>query len=281
MAVFPPQNLKQAVIETITDYTRRLSRALASRGLLNIQFVLHDDEIYVIEVNPRASRTVPILSKVTGVPMVELATRVALGESLREMGYEGGLMPEPDFVAVKVPVFSFAKLTEVDTFLGPEMKSTGEALGIDRVFPKALYKGFQAVGLSVPERGVILATVADRDKEQALPIIAGFARLGFDIIATSGTARFLQEHGLWVKQVNKIREGSPHVVDVLWEGRVDLVVNTLTRGRLPQREGFKIRRAAVEMGVPALTSLDTARALLEALTYMRVGLEPINSYVGG
>jgi carbamoyl-phosphate synthase large subunit len=280
MAVFPPQNLSPQEIETVVDYTTRLSRALASRGLVNIQFVLHEGEIYVLEVNPRASRTVPILSKVTGVPLVELATQVALGESLAALGYRGGLRPQPDFVAVKVPVFSFAKLTEVDTFLGPEMKSTGEAMGLDRTFPKALYKAFQAVGLSVPERGTILATIADRDKEQALPIIAGFTRLGFDIIATSGTANFLAAHGLRVKQVNKIREGSPHVADILWEGKVDLVINTLTRGKLPQREGFKIRRAAVEMGVPALTSLDTARALLEVLTYMRVGLEPINRYVG-
>ncbi|MGI9859892.1 carbamoyl-phosphate synthase large subunit [Moorella naiadis] len=283
IALYPAHSLPPGVAEKIVAYTEQLARALRVRGLLNIQFVIHQGEVYVLEVNPRSSRTVPYLSKITGVPLVALATNVMLGQSLPEQGYRGGLMPPPDFTAVKVPVFSFGKLLQVDTSLGPEMKSTGEVMGIDPVFERALYKGLVAAGCAIPSHGTLLATIADKDKAEAVPIIKGFAGLGFQVVATAGTAGALAAAGLFVERVGKIREGSPHIIDYIREGKVHFVLNTLTRGKLPGRDGFKIRRAAAELGIPCLTSLDTARALLKVLQSLKSGdeltLKPLQEYV--
>ncbi|MGQ9532454.1 MAG: carbamoyl-phosphate synthase large subunit [Desulfotomaculales bacterium] len=275
IAVYPPQWLSREVQDTVVEYTCRLARALRVRGLLNVQYVLHNGRVYVLEVNPRASRTVPYLSKITGVPMVNLATKVILGRSLRELGYRGGLHPGTGYIGVKAPVFSFGKLLDVDVTLGPEMKSTGEVMGIDRDYAMALYKACVAAGYGMPRKGVVLATVADRDKEEAVPIVRGFAELGYEIWATAGTAHALSRAGVPVRRVNKLHEGSPHIVDFIRRRRIHLVINTLTRGRAPEREGFQIRRAAVEYGVPCLTSLDTARVLLQVMCRIRRGGNPI------
>jgi len=265
------------------DYTTRIARALGVVGLVNIQFVVTpDDRVYVLEVNPRASRTVPFLSKVTGVPMVELAVRAMLGDRLRDMGYGTGLWPEPDFTAVKIAVFSWSKLHDVDVALGPEMKSTGEAIGLDRDFAQALRKAFLAAGYAVPRCGTLLCSIADRDKKEALPVIRGFARLGFRLLATEGTAAFLARHGLPAERVAKLRQGHPDLVDRIRAGEVDLVLNTPSPEPGGWREGFRIRRAAVEHGVPCLTSLDTARALLLALEESARGephVAPLHQYL--
>ncbi|NPV72759.1 MAG: carbamoyl-phosphate synthase large subunit [Pelotomaculum sp.] len=264
-AVYPPRSLSRAVKDTVVDYTTRLARALRVKGLINIQYVLHDGRIYVLEVNPRSSRTVPYLSKITGIPMVNLATKVIMGRSLKEMGYKGGLYPEGRVVGVKAPVFSFAKLHQVDISLGPEMKSTGEVMGVDRDYKVALYKAMVAAGSMFPKKGTVLATIADRDKEEAVPVIKGLAGLGYEICATTGTAAMLRAAGLQVEQVRKVHEGSPHIVDLIRANKINLVINTLTKGKAPERDGFQIRRAAVEYGVPCLTSLDTTRAILDVL----------------
>lgn len=271
IAVYPPQNLKENLKKEIVKYTVRISQALNIRGLVNIQYVVSDNKVYVIEVNPRSSRTIPYLSKVTGIPMVNLATKALLGIKLSDLGYKTGMIEEKSHVAVKVPVFSFSKLRMVDTNLGPEMKSTGEVLGLDEKYEKALYKGLIAAGIEIPREGTILATIADKDKEEAIEYIKDFARLGFQIIATRGTARALKEAGLGVETVNKISEGSPHVVDAIVDNKVDLVINTLTKGKIPARDGFQIRRNAVEMGLPCLTSLDTTRAMLMVLKEIKAG----------
>ncbi|MCL6615427.1 MAG: ATP-grasp domain-containing protein, partial [Firmicutes bacterium] len=263
-AVYPPVSLTRAEKERILSYTGRLARALGVRGLVNIQFVVADGTVYVIEVNPRSSRTVPFLSKVTGVPMVRVAMRAILGESLRKQGYEPGLYPESPLWAVKAPVFSFGKLAGVEVSLGPEMKSTGEAMGMAPTYVGALAKAFRAAGIGVRRGGTALVTIADRDKPAALPLIAGLARAGFRLVATTGTALFLIENGLSVEPVYKLGEGKPDVIDLLRTGRIEMVCNTLTRGREPERDGFRIRRAAVEVGIPCLTSLDTLRAYLKA-----------------
>lgn len=265
-AVYPPRTLSPEVQEVLVDYTTRIALRLGIVGLLNIQFVVDGQgKVHVLEVNPRASRTVPFLSKVTGVPMVELATRAMLGEKLSQMGYSGGLLPTPGFYAVKMPVFSWAKLPDVDVALGPEMKSTGEAIGLDTRYGPALYRAFESAGFHVPHRGTLLASIADRDKEEALPVIRRFAALGFRLLATGGTAAFLQSKGLTVTRVAKLDEGRPHLVDHIRSGAVDLVLNTMTQGRRPQRDGFRIRRASTEHAIPCMTSLDTAAALVEAL----------------
>ncbi|MCL6447431.1 MAG: carbamoyl-phosphate synthase large subunit [Armatimonadetes bacterium] len=271
IAVYPVHSLSDAVKQQIVDYTTRLALALNVRGMINIQYVLHQGKVYVLEVNPRASRTVPYMSKITGIPMVNLATKVILGRTLKELGYAGGLYPEGRLVGVKAPVFSFAKLLQVDISLGPEMKSTGEVMGLNRSYPVALYKSLVAAGYAVPKNGTVLATIADKDKEEALPIVRGLAGLGYRLCATAGTAEFLRRAGLPVEQVKKVREGSPNIVDLIRSGKIHLVINTLTRGRMPERDGFRIRRAAVEHGVPCLTSLDTARAILEVLTAIKEG----------
>lgn len=265
IAVYPTQNIAEEVEEKIADYTIKLARELGVEGLVNIQFVVQDEDVYVLEVNPRSSRTIPYLSKVTGVPMVKLATKAMLGQDLTDLGYETGVVPKQDHVAVKVPVFSMSKLNKVDTNLGPEMKSTGEVLGFDYDYEKALYKGFIAAGIDIPEAGTILATIADRDKQEAIPYIKEFANLGFNIVATEGTAQALRTEGVEVEEVKKLSEGSPNVIDLINGDEVDLVVNTLTKGKIPARDGFQIRRTAVEMGVPCLTSLDTTEAILHVL----------------
>jgi carbamoyl-phosphate synthase large subunit len=283
-AVYPPQSLSRRVKDQVVDYTTRLARALNVKGLINIQYVLHEDQIYVLEVNPRSSRTVPFLSKITGIPMVNLATRLIMGRTLKELGYRGGLHPESNFVGVKAPVFSFAKLLQVDISLGPEMKSTGEVMGVDRDFKVALYKAMVASGSMFPKKGTVLATIADRDKEEAIPIVKGLVDLGYKICATSGTAAALKRAGLPVEKVRKVREGSPHIVDLIRANKINLVINTLTKGKAHESDGFQIRRAAVEYGVPCLTSLDTTRAILDVLTEKREvessELVPLQEYLG-
>jgi len=275
IAVYPHRTLSGAAVEKIVDYTGQIALKLNVRGLINIQFVVEGDEVYIIEVNPRSSRTVPYLSKITGVPMVDVATKIALGHSLQELGYRGGLNPSPDFVAIKAPVFSFSKLRQVEPSLGPEMKSTGEVLGMEKTFEKALYKAFTASGLKVPTDGAILATIADRDKSEAVNLLKKFYGLGFAIYATTGTAKVLQQAGVQAAAVNKVEEGSPNILDLLQDGKVDMIINTLTRGRAPERDGFKIRRAAAEDGIPCITSLDTAWALYEVIEATAIKLMPI------
>jgi carbamoyl-phosphate synthase large subunit len=275
IAVYPTQSLSDDVKQRLVDYTVRLARGLSVKGLVNIQFVVCDHEVYVLEVNPRSSRTVPFLSKVTGIPMVNLGMQAVLGRRLADLGFTTGLVPERPLVAVKVPVFSFAKLRRVDIDLGPEMKSTGEVMGCDGTYAKALYKGLLAAGTRIPEHGTILATVADKDKEEAWPILRGFTELGYRLAATEGTARFLRQKGLEVMVVNKLAQGTPNLSDDIREGRIQLVINTLTKGRKPERDGFRIRRTAVEHGVPCLTSLDTARSLLDVLSTIRFRTTPL------
>lgn len=265
IAVYPHQTLSLKAVEGIVDYTTRIARKLSVKGLINIQFVVEKDNVYIIEVNPRSSRTVPYMSKITHIPMVNIATKIALGQKLKDFGYKGGLYEKPNFVAVKAPVFSFSKLRMVEPSLGPEMKSTGEVLGVERTFEKALYKAFTGSGFTIPTYGAILATVADRDKEDAIKLLRKFSELGFEIFATSGTAKALQAAGIHAQTVNKVEEGSPNIIDLLKENKVDMVINTLTRGKAPERDGFKIRREAAEDGIPCITSLDTARALYKVI----------------
>ncbi|KIL41772.1 carbamoyl phosphate synthase large subunit [Gordoniibacillus kamchatkensis] len=265
IAVYPPQSLSAEIKQKIVDVTIRIARELRVVGLVNIQFVIFQDEVYVIEVNPRSSRTVPFLSKVTNIPMANVATRAIMGEKLKDMGYETGLWREDDHVSVKVPVFSFAKLRRVDTTLGPEMKSTGEVMGRDMTYAKALYKGLIGAGMKIPPTGNIIVTVADKDKQEAVELMTGFTRLGYKVVATGGTARALEDAGLRVTHVNKLSEGSPNILDLIRTGEAQIVVNTLTKGKEPERDGFRIRREAVENGVVCLTSLDTVRALLYML----------------
>ncbi|WEG72621.1 carbamoyl-phosphate synthase large subunit [Vagococcus intermedius] len=267
MAVYPPQTLSVALKATITDYTKRLALGLNCCGMMNIQFVIHNEGVYVIEVNPRASRTVPFLSKVTGIPMAQVATQVMLGNTLKELGYTAGLSPVCQRVHVKAPVFSFAKLQAVDTYLGPEMKSTGEVMGSSATLDKALYKAFEASGLHLPEYGSVLFTIADESKQESLELAQRFADIGYDLVATEGTAKFLSENNLSVKEVSKIANTSSAetVLDCLRTGAVQLVVNTMDKQRHVTTDGFLIRREAVDHGVPLFTSLDTARAILSVL----------------
>ncbi|HBI02841.1 MAG TPA: carbamoyl-phosphate synthase large subunit, partial [Paenibacillaceae bacterium] len=265
IAVYPPQKLSQQIKDELIDMTTNIARGLKIKGLLNIQFVIHEGKVYVIEVNPRSSRTVPFLSKITGIPMANIATKIILGKTLPELGYKAGYHPESDYVSVKVPVFSFAKLRRVDITLGPEMKSTGEVMGRDKNLEKALFKGLVGSGMKIPTSGSLLVTIADKDKEEAKAIIKGFSDLGFKLYATEGTAKSLTEAGLRVNAVRKIHENSPNLLDLIRSGEVNFVVNTLTKGKTPERDGFRIRRESVENGVVCLTSLDTAYALLKVL----------------
>ncbi|MGZ7443718.1 carbamoyl-phosphate synthase large subunit [Paenibacillus sp. TH7-28] len=265
IAVYPPQHLSAEMKEKIVEITIKIARELKTIGLVNIQFVIYKDEVYVIEVNPRSSRTVPFLSKVTNIPMAGVATQCILGTKLSDLGYKDGLWPESDQVAVKVPVFSFAKLRRVEPTLGPEMKSTGEVMGRDPQYAKALYKGLIGAGMKIPSTGAIIATVADKDKQEAVELLRGFYRLGYKIIATDGTASALIEAGIHVTTVYKLSEGVPNILDLIRNGEAHFVINTLTKGKEPERDGFRIRREAVENGVVCMTSLDTVRALLEML----------------
>lgn len=267
MAVYPPQFLSQEIQATIAEYTEKLALGLNCIGMMNIQFVISDNKVYVIEVNPRASRTVPFLSKVTGIPMAQIATKAILGKKIIDQGYENGLYPVDSGVHVKAPVFSFTKLQKVDTYLGPEMKSTGEVMGSDRNLEKALYKAFEAAGLKVPEFGSVLFTIADETKEEALALAKRFAEIGFSLIATKGTAKYLTSAGLRVKEIAKISENKEHnVVELIRNNQAQLVINTMDKDRQSASvDGFIIRREAVEHGVPLLTSLDTADAILKVM----------------
>ncbi|UCH43865.1 MAG: carbamoyl-phosphate synthase large subunit [Dehalococcoidales bacterium] len=272
MAVYPGVNLTRQEVDTIIDYAVRVGLALNIRGLMNIQFVImpgsvgQESSVYVLEVNPRSSRTIPFISKVTGVPMVNVATKVMLGKSLKEQGYYTGLWPQQKLIGIKAPVFSMSKLMGVDTYLGPEMKSTGEVMGIDYSFGAALAKALLAAGLMLIPQGSILLSIADRDKPEALPIIRQMSSIGCKLFATEGTAAMIEATGLPVKVITKkLSEGHPNVVDVINEGTVNCVVNTVTGDRIPLRDGFQIRRAAAEKRIPCFTSLDTARAAVEAL----------------
>ena len=273
-AVYPAPGLDQSELADVIDYTVRISRHLRLKGLVNVQYVVHRGKVHVLEVNPRASRTVPFLSKVTGVPMVDMATKVMLGQKLSDMGWSTGLVPPRDLVAVKAPVFSMNKLPAVDSYLGPEMKSTGEAIGIDRTLTKALRKAFAASGMQVRQGGAVLLTIADADKPEIFPIVSRLVQLGCRLVATDGTARALQRAGFSPQVVAKIGEEGPTVLDVITRGEVDLVINTMSNiytdagetGGPVFKDGFEIRRAAVERRIPCLTSLDTAAALLESAT---------------
>jgi carbamoyl-phosphate synthase large subunit len=270
ISVYPPQSIDAPMQAHIVEVTRSIAHELETRGLINIQFVIHAGELFIIEANPRASRTVPIISKATGINLVAAATRVALGEKLADLPYGTGLLPDAPFVVVKVPVFSFAKMRGVETILGPEMKSTGEVLGIDETFAGALRKGFVAAGIRVPEtsdptrRGRILVSIADEEKAASVDVLRRYANLGFSLVATDGTHRILTENGIPSERINKISDGSPHVLDAIASHSVDLVINDAA-GPREVSDGYRIRRAAVETSVACLTSLDTARALASAL----------------
>ena len=261
ISVYPAQSLSDRIKNTIIDYTEKLAMALHVKGLVNIQFVVYKDEVYIIEVNPRSSRTIPYISKVTTVPMVDLATKVILGTPLKELGYGTGLYRESEYVCVKVPVFSFEKLHGVDTQFGPEMKSTGEVLGIGTNLQEAIFKGLVAAGYKMRHQGGILVSVRDKDKPEAVDCARKFAKLGFNIFATPGTARAMQEHGLYAAVVKK--EAQEKMLEM---GQVQYVISTSNKGRLPQLESVRMRRKAVERGIPLFTSLDTANALANALT---------------
>lgn len=285
IAVYPPRSLPPEVLETIVDYTQQLAVGLHVKGLVNIQYVVADDVVYVIEVNPRSSRTIPFLSKVTDIPMVNLATKIAMGKTLPSLGYQSGLLPAKPYTAVKAPVFSFAKMQKVDISLGPEMKSTGEVMGVDYHYDRALYKAITAAGLNIPAQGTILFTVADKDKPEAGEIAKGFAALGYSIAATAGTARYFEQRGLCVQTVQKVDEHRDDIIKLIKTGKINMVVNTLTHGKEPQRDGYKIRRATVEHAIPCLTSMDTAGAVLHVLSFVRerrlVYSLALQDYVGG
>ena len=265
MAVYPAQHLSPEMTEQIVDYTHRIAKGLNVKGILNIQYIVADNKLHVIEVNPRSSRTVPFISKVTGINMIEYATRIALGETIKSLGLPTGLVPAKPYVAVKAPVFSFSKMGLVEIALGPEMKSTGEVMGIGRNYSEALFKAIHGANMRIPEKGNILLTVADRDKAEATELAKGFIELGYNIQATGGTGKYFKEHGVDCTVVNKIHEGADNCADLIRQGKVDLMLNTLTAGKRPEREGFQLRRLAVEMGTPCLTSLDTAREVLRVV----------------
>lgn len=262
IAVYPPRNLDQDMIDMIISYTDRIALGLQVKGLVNIQYVVYQDVLYVLEVNPRSSRTVPFLSKVTGIPMVKLATEIMLGKKLADLGYTHGLHPAPRYTAVKAPVFSFNKMTQVDITLGPEMKSTGEVMGIDDDYHCAVYKAMIASGISIPRGGRILASITDRDKPEAVELLRQFERSGFELVATTETARALQRAEV---PVAAIVRGLDDITPLFKTGQITLAIITPTKGKIDTREGFQIRRASVEYGVPCLTSLDTARALLQVV----------------
>ena len=276
ISIYPAQNLSQKIRATIINYTGKLARELNVIGLVNIQYVVYKGEVYVIEVNPRSSRTVPYISKVTGVPMVDLATKIMLGAKLADLGYGTGLYPHADYVAVKVPVFSFEKLHDVDVHLGPEMKSTGEVLGIGRTFEEALLKGLSAAGYKMTgeKKGGVLITVRDSDKQEIIPIAEKFEALGFTLYATSGTALTLNSNMVAANTVRKLEEGTPNILDLFEEDKIDYVISTSSKGRKPMEHAVQMRRKAVERSIPCLTSLDTANALANCLSQHR-GMEDV------
>ncbi|WP_279083120.1 carbamoyl-phosphate synthase large subunit [Lactobacillus apis] len=266
MAVYPAQTFTPDIKQKIADVTKKLALKLNCHGIMNLQLIERDGEIYIIEVNPRASRTVPFLSKITDIEMAQVATRVIMGDSLKEQGYADGLAPEPKMISVKAPVFSFSKLADVDSYLGPEMKSTGEVMGSDLSFPKALYKAFSGANMQIPDSGNVLLTIEDRDKQAILPIAKRFAQIGYRIFATSGTANFLRDNGLHVTEVSKIHEEKEdNLLSEFKNGKIDLVINTMGHDVAKNSDGFIIRQNAIQQNIPLITSLDTARALLIAL----------------
>lgn len=275
IAVYPPQSVGQDILDKLSETTLCVAKALNIKGLINLQFVIYKNEVFVLEVNPRSSRTVPFLSKVTGIPMAKMATRAILGESLKKQGYFHGTFPSKDSVAVKAPVFSFAKLSDVEIALGPEMKSTGEVMGKDKVFEKALHKAFVAAGVIIPESGTILATINDKDKEEAIEIFKRFYQVGFDFIATSGTAKALREANIPVRTVARIGEGEIDLTHDIRSGKVALIVNTISKGKNVESDGFKMRRLAVERGLLCLTSLDTTEALLRTIERNTYSMDPL------
>jgi len=287
MAVYPGVNLSEQEVESIVEYTTKIGLALQVKGLMNVQYVIMPNgvgssTVYVLETNPRASRTVPFISKVTGVPMVRVAIKAMLGQSLREQGYEGGLWRKQELIAIKAPVFSMSKLSGVDTYLGPEMKSTGEVMGVDYTFGAALAKALLAADIMLPRKGSILLSIADRDKPEAVPIIKALAAEGYRLYATEGTAAMIQALGLPVTMISKkLSEGHPNVVDVIRDGTVSGVVNTVTGERTPLRDGFEIRRAAAEKRIPCFTSLDTFRAAVQALGNgaLTFTVQPLRQYL--
>ena len=278
IAVYPPINLEDKHRELILKHTKNMAKHLGVIGLINAQYILYNDDIYVIEVNPRSSRTIPYISKVTGVPIIDLATKVMLGQKLKDLGYGTGLYPEAKYYAVKAPVFSFEKLTDVDTGLGPEMKSTGEVLGLAETYPQALLKAFKGAGLKVPKRGSrVIVTVKDEDKAEMVGIARGFEEMGIEIFATSGTCDALTEAGIACKRVNRVSQSHPNILDMIASGTVDMIINTPTKGRKHDSDGFKIRRSAVEHSVTCVTAIDTARAVLTVRERSRsVDLKPID-----
>ena len=265
ISVYPAQSISTKIKRVIEDYTRKLAKELHVIGLINIQFIVSNDEVYVIEVNPRSSRTVPYISKVTGIPIVPLATKVILGHTIRELGYEPGLQPEADYFAIKMPVFSFEKIRGADISLGPEMKSTGECLGIAKTFDEALYKAFLGAGINLPKHKNMIITVKDSDKLDVIDIARRFEAIGYRIFSTRGTARALQEHGVHARMINKIEGESPNLMDLILGHEIDLVIDTPSQGVEHAKDGFLIRRNAIETGVNVLTALDTAQALITSL----------------
>ncbi len=277
ISVYPAPTISDHVKETIVEYTKRLAQALHVVGLINIQFIAMDEEVYVIEVNPRSSRTVPYISKVTGIPIVDLATKVIIGNTIRGLGYEPGLAPAADYIAIKMPVFSFEKLRGAEISLGPEMKSTGECLGIAKTFNEALYKAFLGAGVTLPKYKQMIMTVKDADKPEAVDVAKRFEALGYTIYATRSTAKYLQEHGVNARRVNKISQESPNVMDLILGHKIDLVIDTPTQGNGDKtRDGFLIRRNAIETGVYCITAMDTAGALARSLETATDMLTPVD-----
>ena len=268
ISVYPAPTIDKVVKEKIAEYTRRLAKALHVKGLINIQFIAIGEEVYVIEVNPRSSRTVPYISKVTGIPIVDLATEVIIGKTIRELGYEPGLQPEAEYFAIKMPVFSFEKIRGAEISLGPEMKSTGECLGIAKTFNEALYKAFLGAGVELPKYKNMIITVKDADKGEAIEVGRRFEKLGYTIYATRSTAAALNEAGVKARKVNKISQESPTVMDLILGHKIDLVIDTPTQGRDKTRDGFLIRRTAIETGIYCITAMDTANALVTSMEHM-------------
>lgn len=265
ISVYPTQTIAEKHQEKIIEYTKKIAKELNVIGMINIQFIISNDEVYIIEVNPRSSRTVPYISKVTNLPMIDIATRVMFGEKLKDIGYGTGVYKKSEYVCVKMPVFSFEKIKNADTSLGPEMKSTGEVLGVSKEFHHATLKAFISSGANVSTKGSILITVRNKDKEEMLPIAEKFYHKGFEIYATSGTANFLASHGIQAIVVEKIWEGKDSIIDLIQSGKINFVINTPTKGKESNRDGFKIRRTAVECKIPCFTSLDTVNALYDAI----------------
>ncbi len=277
ISVYPAPTISEEIQEILVDYTKRLAQALHVVGLINIQFIVMDGEVYVIEVNPRSSRTVPYISKVTGIPIVDLATKVMIGNTLKGMGYPVGLAPKAEYIAIKMPVFSFEKLRGAEISLGPEMKSTGECLGIAKGFDEALYKAFLGAGVVLPKHKQMIMTVKDADKPEAVDVAKRFAALGYKIYATRSTAKFLNAHGVEALRVNKITQESPNVMDLILGHKIDLVIDTPTQGNGDKsRDGFLIRRNAIETGVYCITAMDTANALASSLETAEKTLTPVN-----